>query len=479
MKRSYSDFCLVLITLLMLHVITRDVSRISVQGQETNYVEYQDTAYTPITDEESPAGDSIADVKSLQADMEKLQKQLEDLKKTVDKKQNSTDTSKKFNCKVNGLMFIDANFVNQDSENKMRYWDVQNNLGLSDLRIGVKGEGYGILDYNLTVGLNEDVSLKDAYVGVKNVPYLDYVRFGHFKVESGIGYLTGVFDQNFDAYDTVSNTFRVGRRVGAGATRLFAGDRIRVFGGIFSREGFDYDTYVNDDCAGIILNTRITGLPVYREDGDGNLKEVLHCGGCFYWARSDRNILRLRNQPTTWYGATGYLLTGTLPANFGSCSVSNLELAWQKDGFGIQSENFVGSYEGYGNAYGVTLTGRYFLTPGAYITYKKDRGTFSGVHMDKNLQVINLEDRVCFEGWGALELIGYWGYTDLDNLRYLPGSVYGSSNEFITGMNWYWNPQMRVSLNWIHTIVCSSDSMAAERGESTADTLSLQLRMQY
>ena len=60
------------------------------------------------------------------------------------------------------------------------------------LRLGVAGKGYGVYDYKVTVDMESEadtsngiddpfISLKDVYVGMHDVPWLGYVRFGHFK----------------------------------------------------------------------------------------------------------------------------------------------------------------------------------------------------------------------------------------------------------------------------------------------------------
>ena len=62
-----------------------------------------------------------------------------------------------------------------------------------------------------------------------------------------------------------------------------------------------------------------------------------------------------------------------------SYAVTNVEAAWQRGRTGLIGEGHFGTYDGYDNAYSVSTTGRFLLTPGAYQKYNKANGCFSGI----------------------------------------------------------------------------------------------------
>lgn len=437
----------------------------------------------PDTVSNSPEAEADAPADSLEAmktALDAMQSDMDDLKKELKKKQNKPDTSDKFSCKLGGMLFMDALMVGQSAENEAFYGDIDNDFMIRDVRLTAKGEGYGFLEYECTVGLNRnDINFKDMRLTAKSMPLFGDLTFGYFKVESNMDYVSSIYEKTFADFDTNTYAFRLARRLGIGSTHYNADKSARLFLGVFT--GRDFEKERSDACyddAGIILNARATALPVYIESCDGRLCELWHVGAAYYWDKPEKNV-NLRARPTGWTYQMPYLLEGSLPLADESYSLAEFETAWQKGGFAIQGEGFFGFYDSFDNAYGVSLQTRYMLTEGAYRSYDKNRGAFGAVVVPENLRFVDYENCRCLEGFGAWEVACQWSYTDFNNLQPLGGNtVYGTMNEIATGVNWYWNPQTRLSFDWIHSM---PDAGKGEyKGESgDCDTLLAQLRIRF
>jgi phosphate-selective porin OprO/OprP len=89
---------------------------------------------------------------------------------------------------------------------------------------------------------------------------------------------------------------------------------------------------------------------------------------------------------------------------------------------------------------GFYVMASYFLT-GENRNYDVKKGAFSRVKPLKNFSPKA-------KTWGAWELATRYSIVDLDANR----PINGRDLEDVTmGLNWYWNPNMRVMFNYIHT----------------------------
>lgn len=443
-------------------------------------------AYTTPYSAPDASGATAADdesLSSIKTAMDELRDEIASMKKELKKKQNSPDTSKKFSCKLGGMLFMDAVMVDQTRENAELYGNVPNEFDIRELRLSAKGEGYGNLSYECTIGVNRGISFKDVFVRANGLPVFGDLRVGYFKVESGMGQLASIYDQTFSEFDTNTNAFRIGRRLGIGSTHFAEDKSARLFLGAFTGRNLDFNydtkgTTVEGDETGILLNTRVSAVPIYCESGD-QLCEVLHVGASYYWCRPEDSY-RLRARPTGWAFGMPYLLTGSIPLGDDSFSTAQAEFAWQRNQFAVMTEGFFGFYEGYDEAYGATVQARYMLTSGAYHKYNKDRGVFGEVYVPDNLSFIDYGNMTCLAGPGAWEVAAQWSYTDMDNLGDLTGAsvYYGRVNELLAGLTWYWNPQTRICFNWIHSMP-ESAHVGSETVKTECDTFLAQMRIRF
>lgn len=427
-----------------------------------------------------------SDLQTLQKSIDDMKSELEKMKKDLSKKQNAADPNKKFSCKPGGQMLLTGVNVSQNDRSKDLYSDIQNVYGFQDLRLNASGNGYGGIRYMFEMAFqNKDIAFKDVDITVPDIPIWGDLRMGHFRVESGMEFLESSFDTTFTDRTAISNTFRADRHLGIGSIHYFNNKNIRWFSGVFAGKTLDTakGAYAYQDSSDLILNTRISGVPVYREC-NGQLCEVLHFGASYYWCDPDyeqNQEYQLRTRPTGWLFEQPRVLTGKIPVDtMDSYSVAQIEAAWQRGRFGIQTEYFYGHYKNYGEAQGAYLLGRFMLNEGAYRKYNKDRGVFGNTNVPQNLRIVDYDNGFrCFEGFGVFELASMVGWSDLNNLETVSGSIYGDYCEFVNGINWYWNEQTRCAFFWTHAIADSAKYGNPPKEDSITDSFVFQFRIKF
>ena len=424
----------------------------------------------------------------LRLKIDELRTEIDALQTEIKRKQDVPDTRKKFSARVGGMLEIETVAIDQSDANQAIYGDIDNDYGFRDVRVWVKGEGYENLSYNVTLGFTGRLTFKNVMLTAEDLPVLGKASIGHFDVEMGMGYLESTYDYTLVEEDTINTAFSFGRRLGVGSVHYGADQNIRLFTGVYTGKplsiGDGKSANENSDNVGILLNTRLTAVPVYRETSDGALEEVLHLGGAFCWVdpgKDSRTGLRrpttLQAQPTCWLSDMPALFHGEIVTDH--YSITGIETAWQRRRFGLIGEGFIGNYKGYDNAYGVAATGRFLLTPGAYQKYDKSGGYFAGINIPENMRFVDHENHTCLEGWGAWELIGQWSWIDMDTLRGAPAAdFYGRMHQYTVAVNWYWNPQVRWGINWIYAKPISGFAGNDETA-SSLNTLACQARFTF
>ncbi|MGI5831466.1 MAG: porin [Thermoguttaceae bacterium] len=426
------------------------------------------------------------DSTDFQRSIDELKAQIDVLHDSLEKERKVPQSNKKFSAKVGGLLEMDAIAIDQSRENQERYGDIDNDYVVRDLRFWVKGEGYDNLDYEVALGYAGSLSFKNVVITAKNLPILDTARIGYFKVESGMNYAQIVYDYTFTDCDSIENTFRGSRRLGIASIHYGQNKNIRLFTGIFTDQnlsiGDGKHANESNDNPGVILNTRLTAIPIYTECAEGEVAEVFHLGGGFRWVDVGRDRetgqiqeTTLKASPTDWLPDMTPLIVGKIATD--SYAVTNVEAGWQRGRLGLIGEGHFGTYDGYDNAYSVSTTGRFLLTPGAYQKYNKANGCFSGIAIPANMRFIDCEKWTCLEGGGVWEVAAQWAWTDLDMLRDgLGTNFYGRMHQYTVALNWYWNPQTRWGLDWIYAKPISGTGGADETA-SSLNTLACQVRI--
>ena len=365
---------------------------------------------------------------------------LENLEAKLDDKDDDDDwidTSKqKFSHKWGGRIMGDLVLFGNDTG----AIPDENFFEFRRMRLFVSGSGYGIYDYKLQLDVepegNNSVSMKDAYLGIHEIPYLQYVRFGHFKAPFGLEELTSSKYITF-MERSLPVVFAPGREVGAAFYRQAADQNGLIAGGVFIHGVSEGRKEDRDDNMGILVAGRATRLLKYDEPSGG--RYLLHVGlAGQYVDAGNGNTDDFDSRPELHEGNA--FITSSAVQEYTSLGA---EIAWVHGPLSLQSEYIytkttlpAGTAA---NLHGVYVYGSYFLT-GEHRAYKRSAGAFDRVKPHENFWFM----KGC-RGSGAWELTARWSHLD-----YLDDTGQKLSNVTL-GTNWYWNPYTRMMFNYIHS----------------------------
>jgi phosphate-selective porin OprO/OprP len=125
--------------------------------------------------------------------------------------------------------------------------------------------------------------------------------------------------------------------------------------------------------------------------------------------------------------------------------------------FSVQSELMYNKINGINgqrdvDLYGAYVYASYFLT-GENRVYSRTSGAFKRVKPFTNFFCVRTSDGYIQSGWGAWELAARYSYLDFSDAYGIDAQnddLAGLLNDFTLGVNWYWNPHMRMMLNYVH-----------------------------
>jgi phosphate-selective porin OprO/OprP len=335
-------------------------------------------------------------------------------------------------------------------------------------RLRVEGEIYDkfdfIVEYDFANANNENDGVQPASFGniagapaptniwmqVRDVPFFGNVRFGNLLKPIGMTNNTSQallpFMERADNMDAFYGPFDNGFALGLAARNHTDDERITWQYGI-------YRPAIN--VFGVALNKmewggRITALPVYVDDGE----VLVHVGLGTLNGELVQDILRVRARPLLRNGPgfanpilvdTGdvrgsrqYTVAPELAAVYHSWTFqAEWTGQWLTDAISAQGGPNQGTVL-YHGGYAEVL---YFLT-GEHQEYDKGDGAFGRVVPRRNLWMSRGEG---VKGWGAWQLGVRFSYLDLNDKAIQGGKLY----DWTAGINWFWNPNMKLQLNYI------------------------------
>jgi len=418
-------------------------------------------------------------------------------------------SAEKWSHRVGGLAHFDTAFyAHQDAASEAVLGDVKNYFEARRLRLFVAGEGYGVYDYKLEVDFaagddyydrgtgvqffDDLAEIKDAYVGIHEIPLLGYVRAGHMREVTSLEYQT---HENFITFMERSLpvlAFHPRRQFGIAAYNYTEDEQFTISGGAFLPDINEEHKELFDDELGIDMASRVTWNPWYTAEGRG----VLHLGGGYNFVdargthrfRVNPEIHRVVNQDCVAVGddpnEISVLDSGALTID--RYSFLNFESALVYGPFSIQSEIFLGDTEGEAgqadtDLYGAYVMGSYFLT-GEHRPYSRQRAKFGRVVPFTNFFIVRTADGSIQSGLGAWELAARWSWVEIrDGIDATTVQTAGSLNDVTLGVNWYLNPNARVMCNYIHSWADwrgPNDGQQPRLGDTNGETDTVACRVQ-
>lgn len=351
-----------------------------------------------------------------------------------------------------GQLQADNYWFNQDAASKAAFGDIENGEAFRRARIGMFGD-YGPTVYRIEVdfALSGRPSFLDVFGGINDLPLVGRARVGHFFEPFSMERLTANRFTTFMERSLMDQAFVPARNMGVMVNNTAFEEHSAWGLGIFRADSdvFGDDVGDNFDSA---VTSRITFLPYYSESN--NCCSYLHLGAAHSFRGSNNGVVRFRAQPEARIGSvtnnvpffvdTGNFLADSYQLWGSEFALVNNSLAWQGeftfttvDDAGGQNPQFYGWYSEIS----------YFLT-GEHRPYLKEFGTFG--------RVIPLRDFVGYAGEsksqttctgpGAWQIAARMSQLDLDDANIAGGRL----TDLTVGLNWYLNPFMRVTTNYVH-----------------------------
>lgn len=351
---------------------------------------------------------------------------------------------------VNWMLQIQTDYItnSQSAGNRDSVGDIPEGVTFRRARFGMFGD-YGAWEYRIAMdfALPGRPSFTDVYGGLTDIPYLGRVRVGHTWEPFGFEQYSQNRFVTFLERSLPAEPFAPGRNTGIMANNNWAGKRGTWAAGVFASDG----NFFGDDVAenfGVAGTGRVTFLPWYDEATQG--RDLLHLGLAYSARGARNNEVQFKTRPEVRLGSAdpnipNFVATGKIPANF--YQLIGTELLLIRGPFSVQAEYVLVpvSTTDRGAAYFQVwyAMGSVFLT-GENRQYRTSTGTLERIIPRRDF--IKREGSSLSVGPGAWELAVRFSHVDLDNA----GVTGGRLSDITFGVNWYLNPYLRITSNYIH-----------------------------
>jgi phosphate-selective porin OprO/OprP len=361
--------------------------------------------------------------------------------------------------RVRGRIHADAIEVTQSLLNKMIYGNFQNAVGFRRARIGAEGEvGERVSWVAEWDFANGQISFKDVFLAVNDLPLLRRIKVGHFKEPFSLEEQTS---SNFITFVERSPicTLDPARNWGVAFFSYTDNERATLQGGAF-KSGTSNDTG-NDirDGNDLAWTFRATCLPWYDAASCG--RYLWHVGGAFSQVTPPDHTVSINTGPQSSLlpvpdnPGSPWLPHITIPSN--NQLLFNLQSALVLGPLSFQAE-WTATYISQIGGSPVYLDGMYvyasyFLT-GEYREYITKDGWFGGVHVLSPFLPVRGEHKVA-RGPGAWEVAARFAWTNFTNPNIPPSNGLqdgGRLSELTLGVNWWLNDYTRIMFNYLHVV---------------------------
>lgn len=404
--------------------------------------------------------------------------------------------NKDFNIHLGALAQFDSVWWNQPQKLKS-----PSNVGVDKLvdgsdfrRVRIKADGtmWDNIEFNFVTALEGlNIGFYDhMWVGFKDVPFFGSIQLGQHKIWQSMESIARNEDMAMMERSSLFDTFIQEFGLGIFQTRAFFDERLTASSSFHRTSIFngvaDGAMYANGQYA---TSERITGLPIYEEDG----RYLLHLGASYHWRQANQdssvttpltgglpngvapNIVRFQSRAdlrdAVGVGSPAYTVgqralqgnnnrfidTGNILAD--SVGTFATELYGVYGPFSFLTESTFASVN---NAYfpasnkgksvgdqffwGTNGQASYFLT-GESRGYNKRYGYYDRVIPYGNAFFVKGENGI-ERGIGAWELTYRFTYTDLNSPNATNAIRGGQLYSNTVGVNWHLNPNMRIMLNY-------------------------------
>ena len=341
--------------------------------------------------------------------------------------------------------------------------DPQDRFNFRRLRIGTSGNltSNVFYKYEGEFAGGVDPSYRDAYIGVKDLPFLNTLIIGNHKRPYGLDHLNSSRTNIFIERPFIVEAFNEdARRLGISSNYLSKDQKINARYGVWNRrltqtsDGFTGDHY-QLEVAG-----RLASTPWYDESSGG--RGYLHLAvsgsvGTPDGRGGEDNELRFRTRPEA-RSDNRWLDTGRI-AGADVASLIGLEGALNLGPWHFNAEYLHSNVERSGDFGGDSLQfhGGYFqlayMLTGEHQSWQRKTGTIGRVKPFENFFAVRDKNSNVQRGLGAWQIAARYSYADLTD----QDIVGGRGTSLTLGLNWWWTPHTRWQFNYINGEIDDSD----------------------
>lgn len=328
---------------------------------------------------------------------------------------------------------------------------------LRQARVFAQGILFRKLTFKVSYELS-DAEIRDVYVGVREIGPFNSIRFGYQEEPFSLEQQTSSRARPF-MEPSLANALVPRRNSGILASGNLWNWRLRWAAGAFVvvdsfQEDDDLSEGFNGDWD---LTFRVTGLPIYRDEG----AQLLLAGLSFSHRFVDDKAVSFGARPET--GLIEALLETPGITGLDQMDTLGIELAWVDGPLTLQGEWVRSDLSRSGAEEDLAFSGGYvqasWFPTGERRVYGRKSGVFGRIVPITSFSLGG-------PGVGAIELAVRLSYLDLDD-----GPIRGGRQLDTTlGANWYFNAHVRLMLEWVHAHVS---------GEGNADVLQTRIQLDF
>jgi phosphate-selective porin OprO and OprP len=341
----------------------------------------------------------------------------------------TTYNNKYFSVRVAFAVFTDYTVVGQDSISRGQVGPQASVFDLRAARIGLTGlikfkrPWTYVIARDFNEHRQEGDRLFDGLDFYFTIPLWKKARVSIGKQKEPFIYEMIGDAANLPQQERVLSPFFTSRNVGIRYLDNFLNDRMAFSVGVFN-DWFQSDRSFKN--SGTQVSARLTGLPIESE----NEREFLHLAVAFRHLGADDGQLRYKGRPESNV-IDNYVDTGNFRGKYANQLA--LEALYGHGPFSVLTEYvhaWVASTEkGNPQFSGFYVTGSYVLT-GENRPYDKKVGYARRI--------------IPKSRWGAIELVGRFGYVDLDDTMIKGGKM----KTWYTGVNWWQSRQWKFGVGY-------------------------------
>ena len=327
--------------------------------------------------------------------------------------------------RAGGRVMNDWTWMSSDKDLKEHAGNFTDGTEFREIRLFSSGTLNGNIDFKLQFDISDyEIDLKDVYIGFKGLPV--YIMVGNFKEPFSLEELTSSKYTTF-MERSLPSLFYPKWNSGLQISSSAFNNRLTWAAGVFG----DTDNRGYGDIEeGYNITGRVTGLPMYMEDGE----KLLHLG-LSATNRSAVSVVRYAQRPeahlapylvdTRNFSADNIvIIDGEAAAVYGPFSLQGELFSTSVESSTLKDPSFLSYY----------AQASFFIT-GEHRPYKL--GVFTGVKPESNFGN---------GSFGALELAARYSYLDLDDVI-----NDGKLSNITFGINWYLNSHSRIMLNYVRS----------------------------